>query len=141
MKYNIPTVLLQWRTASYIELSESQDLRQLSLEFATLTRGDVEVEQSQFLSPGSLDVKVPTLEPDLRSCTLWQSGLRKSKYFKNICFDDLRHFFNDELRVLLPESETECNFLRKRKRKHKMELDHQKHHVHLPSLGLQKQAL
>ena len=61
-------------------------------------------------SPCSLAVKVPTLEPNLRSRTLWQSGLRKSKYFKNICFDNFRHFFNDELRVLLPESETECNF-------------------------------
>ena len=126
---------MQWRTASYIELSESQDLRQLSLEFATLTRGDVEVEQSQFLSPCSPAVKVPTLEPDLRSLTLWQSGLKKSKYFKNICLDNFLHFFNDELRVLLPESETECNFFEEEEAE---ELDH---HKHLPSLGLQKQAL
>lgn len=69
-----------------MELSESQDLRQLSVDHATLVLGDVAGEQNSTFFPSlshPLDeLTFATLEePDLCPLSFWQSGLRKFKYF------------------------------------------------------------
>lgn len=98
-------VLLQCSTASWIELSESKDLRQLS---TLLVLGDVADEKSaQFFI---LEFAVLCLGRSLHRCSFWHMGRRKSRYFWKNCLDNRRQLLKgglDDCRISFWATEVE----------------------------------
>nr|GMC68442.1 hypothetical protein Iba_chr02fCG11910 [Ipomoea batatas] len=91
-------VLLQCRTASWIELSESQDRRQLSTEeVAPLVLVETTPENSYLFLSSALELLRPYANPNLRSFT--QIGLITSKYLRKIRLDNRRHLFSGAQRI------------------------------------------
>lgn len=99
---HIPIDLLQWRTASWIELSESQDRLQSLGKEPTLVRGDACDEHDLLFFTSQIPLPAALFfDSNLQHLILPNNGNKKYRYFSNIFLDTkLLHLLKEEQRIL-----------------------------------------
>ena len=100
-KNYIPIDLLQWRTASWIELSESEGRLQSPGKDPTLVLGDARGELDLLFFTTQILLSSVFLDFDLKPLIFPNNGNKKYKYFSNIFRDNkLLHLLKEEHLIL-----------------------------------------